>query len=216
MFGLKVDFHVHSHFSSDSNLSPREILKIAEKLGLDAVAITDHNTIEGGKYAKKLSKKIIVFVGSEIKTNEGEVIGLNLRREIREGLPLLETCRRIKEQGGFVIIPHPFDRMRRGIGSLIEKVIGYIDAVEVFNARTLMDRFNRESLSFAERHNLPKVAGSDAHFADELGSAYTIVLSEKREDAILKAVKNGKTSVFGEKTGIRPHIKTFLTRVKLL
>ncbi len=211
--GLKVDFHVHSDFSPDGNMSPKEIIELAKKLGLDAIAVTDHNAIEGGKEAEKIAGGLIVFVGSEVRTEEGEVIGLNLKRNIPEGLPLVHTCKLIKKQGGFLIIPHPFDRMRRGIGKGIEKIVKYVDAVEVFNARTLLDRFNKDSLEFAEEHKLPKVAGSDAHFGKEMGSAYTIVDSEKRKDAILKAIKKGRTRIFGSKSGLHPHWKTFVTKM---
>jgi predicted metal-dependent phosphoesterase TrpH len=211
--GLKVDFHVHSNFSMDGDMSPKEITELAKKLGLDAIAVTDHNAIEGGKETKKIAKGLIVFVGSEIRTEEGEVIGLNLKRNVPEGLPLVHTCKLIKKQGGFLIVPHPFDRMRRGIGKGTEKIVRYIDAVEVFNARTLLDRYNKDSLKFAESHKLPKVAGSDAHFGKEMGSAYTIVDSEKGGGAILKAVKSGKTRIIGNRSGLRPHWKTFITKM---
>jgi predicted metal-dependent phosphoesterase TrpH len=210
---LKVDLHVHSDFSMDGDMSPKEIIDLAEKLGLDAIAVTDHNTIEGGKEAEKLAKGLVVFVGSEIKTESGEIIGLNLKKDVPADLPPVQTCKLIKEQGGFVLVPHPFDKMRRGVGEEIEKIVRYIDAVEVFNARTLLDRFNKNALKFAEEHKLPKVAGSDAHFGAEIGSAYTLVYSEGRKDKILDAVKEGKTKIFGGKTGLRPHWKTFVTKM---
>jgi predicted metal-dependent phosphoesterase TrpH len=210
---LRVDFHVHSHFSFDGDMSPEEIIKLAKKLGLDAIAVTDHNTIEGSKETEKLARGLIVFVGSEIRGKGGEIIGLNLKSEIPPDLPLIETCKLIKKQGGFVIIPHPFDRLRNGMGKKIEKIVKYIDAVEVFNARTLFDKFNKDSLKFAEKHKLPKVAGSDAHFGIEMGSAYTLVDSGKSKDEILEAVKKGKTRVIGGKSGVRPHWKTFVTKM---
>jgi predicted metal-dependent phosphoesterase TrpH len=210
---LKVDFHIHSNFSKDGDMSPGKIINLAKKIGLDAIAVTDHNTIEGGKECEKFARDLLVFVGSEIKTKSGEIIGLNLKEDIPMDLSPVETCKLIKEQGGFVLVPHPFDRMRRGIGRGIEKIVEYIDAVEVFNARTLFDKFNRDSLEFAEKNKLPKVAGSDAHFDKEIGSAYTIVDSEKRKDKILEAVKGGETRIVGSKTGVRPHWKTFVTKM---
>lgn len=210
---LKVDFHIHSDFSMDGNMSPEEIIDLAKKLGLDAIAVTDHNSVEGGKETEKLAKGLIVFVGSEIKTESGEIIGLNLKEDIPSDLTLAQTCKLIKEQGGFVLVPHPFDKMRRGVGKEIEKIVRYIDAVEVFNARTLLDKFNKNASKFAEEHKLPKVAGSDAHFGAELGSAYTFVYSEKQKDKILEAVKGGKTKIFGGKTGVLPHWKTFVTKM---
>jgi len=212
--GLKVDFHVHSHFSPDGDMPPEDIVKLAKEKGLDAIAVTDHNTIEGGKVTKKLAKgkDLVVFVGSEIKTMDGEIIGIGLRRDVEEGLSLMETCELIKRQNGFIIVPHPFDRFRRGIGKEIKKIIKFIDAVEVFNARTLFDSFNRKSMEFAEEFSLSKVAGSDAHFGDEMGSAYTLVDASKEDGAILKAVKEGKSEIFGKKTGLLPHWRTFVTK----
>lgn len=210
---MKVDFHIHSDFSPDGDMSPREIIELAKRLGLDAIAVTDHNSIEGGKETERLAKSLVVFVGSEIKTESGEIIGLNLKEDIPSDLPLVQTCKLIKKQGGFLIVPHPFDRMRRGVGKEVEKIVKYIDAVEVFNARTLLDKFNKNASKFAEEHKLPKVAGSDAHFGGELGSAYTFVYSEKRKDKILEAVKGGETRIFGGKSGLRPHWKTFVTKM---
>lgn len=212
--GLKIDFHVHSNFSFDSDMSPKDIVNLAKKTGLDAVAITDHNSVEGGKEVEKLAgNDLIVFIGSEIKTDKGEIIGLNLNKEIPSKLPLIQTCKMIKEQGGFLIVPHPFDRLRSGVGKEMENVVKYIDAVEVFNARTLFYRFNKEALEFAEKHKLGKVVGSDAHFEVEFGSAYTLVDSEKTKDGILKAVREGKTKMVGWKSGLRPHLKTFVTKM---
>lgn len=210
---LKVDFHMHSYFSADSNLSPTEILKYAKRAGLDAIAVTDHNTIEGGKAVRKLSKDLMVIVGSEIKTDGGDIIGLSLKKDIPSGLSPLETCKLIKKQGGLVIIPHPFDKFRSGIGAETVKIVKYIDALEIFNARIMFGKFNEEARIFAKRHGLPGVAGSDSHFAFEIGSAYTMVHSGKNISEILNAVKNGQTFITGRKTGILPHWRTFITKM---
>jgi hypothetical protein len=211
---LKVDFHVHSHFSPDGEMSPEEIVEMAKKIGLDARAVTDHNTIKGGQETEKIAKGLVIFTGSEIKTREGEIIGLNLKKDIPSDLSLTETCKLIKEQEGFVIVPHPFDRLRSGVGKSINKIIEYIDAVEVLNARSYFDKFNKNALDFAEENNLPKVAGSDAHFGMELGYAYTLVDSEKQKGRILEAVRKGETKTCGGKSGVCPHWKTFVKNVK--
>lgn len=210
---LKVDFHVHSCFSFDGEMSPEEILDLARKFGLDAIAVTDHGSIEGGKETEKIAKDVVVLPGSEIKTKEGEIIGLNLKKDVPPNLSLLKTCRLIRGQGGFVVVPHPFDMMRKGVGKKIGKITDYIDAVEVFNSRTLIDRFNKNASKFAEEHKLPKVAGSDAHSSGEFGSAYTLVYSRKSKDEILKAVKRGKTRICGKKSGVHPHVRTFLAKI---
>ena len=183
--GLKIDFHTHTNFSSDGDMSPEGIIRAAKNAGLDGIAVTDHNTIRGGKRAEKLAgNDFIVFVGAEIKTADGEIIGINLRGDIPPDLSPEETCRRIKNQGGFVIIPHPFDKTRSGLGDAVEKIVEYIDAVEVFNARSPFDRFNKKAADFACKKNLPRVAGSDSHFEDELGYAHTMVYSDRNKKNI--------------------------------
>lgn len=210
---LKIDFHIHSHFSLDSDMSTEDIIEFAKKSGLDAIAVTDHNSIKGGVETQKISGGLIVFVGSEIKTKEGEIIGLNLKKDIPPNLPLAQTCKLVKEQNGFIIIPHPFDKFRNGIGNAIEKIIEYIDAVEIFNARTLAESFNRQAFEFAKKNRLPYVAGSDAHFKSEIGSVCMHVDCKINKDDILKAIKMGQAKITGKKTGIMPHWKTFVTKI---
>lgn len=210
---LKVDFHIHSNFSADGDMPPEEVIKSAKKAGLDAIAVTDHNSIRGGVEAQKISEGLIVFVGSEIRTEEGEIIGLNLKKDVPRGLPLVQACKLVKEQNGFIIVPHPFDKFRNGIGNGMEKIVRYVDAVEIFNARTLVDGFNKKSFEFAKKHGLPFVAGSDAHFRSEIGSVYMLVDCGKKKGEILKAVREGKVKITGKKTGITPHWKTFVTKI---
>ncbi len=210
---LRADFHIHSHFSADSDMSPEAILKTAKERGLDVIAVTDHNTIKGGLETQKIAKDIVVFVGAEIKTKEGEVIGLNLKKDIPSYLPLAETCKLIKGQGGLIFIPHPFDKFRSGVGKEMEKIINLIDAVEVFNARTMVDKFNKEAMEFAQRHKLPFFAGSDAHFTKEIGSALMLIDAKKEKKDVLKAVRAGKVKIAGKKSGVLPHWKTFVTKM---
>ena len=89
---------------------------------------------------------------------------LNLKRDIRRGLGLVKTCEMIKEQGGFIIVPHAFDRLRRGVGNSINKIVKYVDAIEGLNARSLFGEFNNKNVSIFEaelfrrgRVNLPTI-----------------------------------------------------------
>jgi hypothetical protein len=210
---LKADFHIHSHFSADSDMAPETIIKTAKQRGLDIIAVTDHNTIRGGLETQKIAKALIVFVGAEIKTKVGEVIGLNLKKDVPPYLSLAETCSLIRGQGGLVFIPHPFDKFRSGIGKEMEKIIDFVDAVEVFNARTMANRFNKEAMEFAQKHKLPFFAGSDAHFTNELGMAFMLIDSKKDKKSVLEAVMAGKVKIVGKKSGVLPHWKTFLTKM---
>lgn len=190
-------------------MHPRVIIDTARERRLDAIAVTDHDTIRGGLETKKLAKDLTVFVGSEIKTRSGEIIGIKLKRDVASGMSPEETCEAIKKQGGFIIVPHPFDRTRRGMGDSINEVKELIDAVEVFNSRVVFSRFNKRADEFARDNKLPGVAGSDSHFREEIGCAWTKVASPNDEDSILEAVKKGRLRVEGRGSGLGPHWRTF-------
>ena len=163
-----LDLHIHSKYSFDSLLEPRKIIKVAKKKGLDGVAITDHNTIKGGLEAKKISRgqDFLVIVGSEISTEVGDITGLFLSEEIKSRNSM-EVIEEIKEQGGLVVLPHPCRGHKPS-----EKIVKKVDAIEGFNARTSKEN-NIEAVKLAEKYNKPIVAGSDAHFASEIGFAKT-------------------------------------------
>lgn len=162
-----IDLHIHSKYSFDSLLSPRTILKVAKKKGLTGIAVTDHNTIRGGLEVRRINKDrdFTVIVGSEIQTEIGDIIGLCLNKEIESRISI-EVLEEIKDQGGFVVLPHPF----RG-HKLNPYIIEHSDAIEVFNGRSTVEE-NSKALELAQRYNKPFTAGSDAHFAGEIGSTY--------------------------------------------
>ena len=170
---LKADFHMHSHFSPDSELSPEQIVARCIEVGLDCVAVTDHNTIDGALAVRELAS-FFVIIGEEVKSSEGEITGLFLKETIPRGLSALDTVERIKEQGGLVSIPHPFDRFRRSVISrdALEKILPYTDIVEVFNSRNHVGSDNRRAQEYAHEHGLLASAVSDAHTSIELGRTY--------------------------------------------
>jgi len=180
---IKVDFHIHTVYSKDSFNSINVIKKICKKKGIFPV-ITDHNTIKG---ALKLKNCI---VGEEIKTKDGEIIGLFLNEEIKKGLSIEETVEKIKEQDGLVYVPHPFDKLR----SCVKRLNFKKDIFEVFNSRSLFQVFNRKAFEYAKRHNILMAVGSDAHLPIEIGKSYVIMeefnLEEKKE--LLRNLKNAK------------------------
>ena len=152
-------------------MQPEEIVKTAIKKGLDGIAVTDHNTIAGGIRAKEFETgDFRVIVGSEIATDRGEVIGLFLSEEVAPG-NFEDVVTAIRDQGGFVILPHPFDRLRSTALHPQPEDAGQIDAVEGFNARCIFASDNRAAAEFGREHNLAVVAGSDAHFPAEIGRA---------------------------------------------
>ena len=132
---VRIDLHIHSKYSSDGVLTPREIVKIAQKKGLGGVAVTDHNTIEGGRQAKEYeSPDFKVIVGAEIMTEMGEIMGLFLSKEIKSRR-LREVVGEIRAQGGMVVVPHPFDGLRSSAFPITEEYVDLVDAIEGFNSR---------------------------------------------------------------------------------
>ena len=169
---LVGDFHMHTWHSKDCGTPPRSLMNRARKVGLTCIAVTDHNTIRGGLEVREMAPpELKVIVAEEIKTPFGEITGFFLTEEIPPGLPPEETCKRIKDQGGLVSIPHPYDRVRRSVldENVLATILPYIDIVEVFNSRTTLLRDSRRALDFANEHGFLKGAGSDSHSTYELG-----------------------------------------------
>ena len=178
---FRVDFHAHTGHSKDSLLPAARLLEMAVRRGLAAIAVTDHDSLGGAEQALSLVQRdpvrfggLIVLPGEEIMTAEGEIAGLFIRSEIPRGLSPEETISRIRDQGGLVIVPHPFDRIRgsRLSEAALHRVAHLVDAIEGLNARTTLAVDNRRAQTFAAERNLPVVAGSDAHVAREVGTAY--------------------------------------------
>jgi len=187
---MRLDLHIHSKYSFDSILEPKKIIKVAKKRGLDGVAITDHNTIKGSLEAKKINEDedFLVIVGSEISTEAGDIIGLFLSEEIKSRNSI-EVIEEIKEQGGIVVLPHPY----RG-HKLNEELIEKIDAIEVFNARSSKIE-NERSVKLAERYDKPVIAGSDAHFASEIGLGISTITKKGRTEDMRKLLLNCQIDV---------------------
>jgi predicted metal-dependent phosphoesterase TrpH/glycosyltransferase involved in cell wall biosynthesis len=173
---LFADFHVHSHHSKDCVSAVADILERARDVGLDVVAITDHDSVAGGLEARELADRygVRVIVGEEVKSAEGEVVGLFLERTIPPGMTFAETIAAIKEQDGIVYVPHPFDRLHTvPSAALLRANVGDIDVLEVFNSRLAFPGFNEQAERFARRYRIPAAAGSDAHVLASLGTALT-------------------------------------------
>jgi len=190
---MYLDLHLHTRGSWDSLSDPEAVLQRARERGIERVAITDHNRLDVAlEMAERYPDEVIP--GEEVRTAEGvDVIGLYLSREIPEGTPALETCRRIREQGGIAYLPHPFARGKGGNGKLAETLAPVLDAVEVFNARVLSAERNRLGAEFARRHDLPGGAGSDAHTIGEVGNVRLEVAVHRNEpDALVQALRRSE------------------------
>lgn len=206
---MKFDFHVHSNYSCDGYVEPKILVKVAAKAGLSGIAVTDHNTIKGGLDAKKYENdNIQVVVGSEILCDRGEVIGLFLTEEINS-TSFLDVVEEIKDQNGIVILPHPFDSVRSTSIHPNTHDCKFIDYVEVFNSRCVRQLYNDLALNYAKENDLNIIAGSDAHFENEVGNAGVSTECEDIEEAVL----NGDFRVFGKRSNIINPITTKLIKV---
>lgn len=213
---LRVDLHVHTNHSKDSRASPGSMIKRALALGLDAIAVTDHDTVSGSLEAMELARgtPLLVIPGQEIRTRDGEIIVLGIKKDLPGRLPALDTMKMARNSGGFVIVPHPFDRMRKGLGNTMTSCLKYIDAVEVFNARTIFNKFNKKAMSFAREHSLPMTSGSDGHFPEEMGKSYLLVHSPRDIQSILEAVRSGRTELVMNRQARASRLKRGLLKIR--
>jgi predicted metal-dependent phosphoesterase TrpH len=169
---VRVDLHNHTHYSPDSILSPKQFVREAGRRGLDVVAVTDHNTIRGALAVRELAD-FPVIVGEEVRSKDGEILGLFLSEEIPKGLSAGDTIARIKNQDGIVGVPHPFDSLRSALREhALLAYIDQIDFIEGLNARMIFRSHNEKARKFAAARNLPVSAGSDAHSPWEVGRVW--------------------------------------------
>ncbi len=171
---IVADLHMHTSWSHDCSIDALELVDHAEADGLGAIAVTDHNVFGGALEAldHAAGRDLVVIPGEEVKTDtQGEVIGLFLEREIPRGMSFADTVAAIREQGGLVYVPHPFDRMHSIPGpKMLHRHLAEIDVLEVYNARLLFESYNEEALRFAQKYNLTMGAGSDAHVLQGVGT----------------------------------------------
>ena len=166
-----VDLHMHTWHSNDCLSDPADVVATARRRGLDRIAVTDHDEIQGAFEANRLAPDLVI-VGEEVRTAEGlDLIGLFLDRHIVPGQSFRDVADEVHAQGGVVYLPHPFDRWRGGDEEFFSSVIDCVDVVEVFNARVHDVERNERARQWAGRHGLPIGAGSDAHTLGEIGAA---------------------------------------------
>lgn len=201
---LSVELHVHSSLSYDGRDPIELILEQAAAIGLDAVAITDHDEIDASLEAARLAPEygLVGIPGMEISSKAGHVLGLGVEEAVPPGLSYETTLDRIREQGGLAVVPHPFQESRHGVMSRITREqLAMADAIEVYNSRLFTGRANRQAERFARARSLPMTAGSDAHISEMVGQAVTRVgANDRSTDAILEAIAAGETTVEGKRT----------------
>jgi hypothetical protein len=152
---------------------------------------------------------IRIIVGEEIDAEEGEIIGLFLKEEIPSGLSLKAAVKKIKNQGGIVYVPHPFDSFRKAAlkHNDVEKIKNDIDVVEIFNSRTLFDKYNRMAFEFSRKNNFLVSVGSDAHYKYEIGNSYMEMEDFGDTDSFLERLKDAKLFAYKTPLTVRLYIK---------
>lgn len=204
---LTCDLHVHSNFSRDGESSIEEILRQAEAVGLDAIAITDHDSVDGAKRALSLPSTVLVIPGIEVSTRQGHLLVLGVTDLVPAGLDVIATIELARRMGAVAILPHPYHIWRHGVARRKKAGMDAVDAVEVFNSRYIVGSANMKAARIAKRLGKPCVGGSDAHHARFVGYGKTFVDAERTVPAILDAIRAGKVSCGGKKTPLRTYTR---------
>ncbi|HUF53749.1 MAG TPA: PHP domain-containing protein [Dehalococcoidia bacterium] len=197
MTTVRADLHNHSYYSPDSIASPAQMLRKALKRRINVLAVTDHNTIRGGLVARNLAAKsfpdLRVIVGEEVRTRDGEVLGLFLSADVPRDLSAEETIALILAQGGVAGAPHPFDTFRSGLDpDVLARVAPTLDFIEGFNARMTFASHNDRAIELAAELGLPTSAASDAHSPREIGRAWVEMPDFTTPAEFVASLKAGK------------------------
>jgi len=202
---MKLDPHIHSCYSGDSRSKPENIINQAISVGLDIIAISDHNTTKGSKVAigEAKDKDIIIVPSIEISSSKGHILGFGVDVDIPKNLSPHETIDKIYDNGGIPIIPHPFSSYRNGLFCKVKPSELEIEAIEVKNSRYIFGYSNYRSKTLAMKKNLAMIGASDSHFIGSIGDSYTEIKGISRDstiDDIIDGIRSRKTIAKGKKT----------------
>jgi predicted metal-dependent phosphoesterase TrpH len=202
---LRLDPHVHSGASYDGRDPPGMLLEQAADIGLDAIVITDHDSIEASLWAAEMAPEygLVGIPGVEVSTAHGHLLAIGVEECPKPGRPLPKTVDRVRELGGAAVVPHPFQRTRHGARRRhIRRAEP--DGIETYNAWLFTGYRNRRARTFARRHAYSGLAGSDAHSVTTVGRAFTEIDLGKparrvgTED-VVRAIRDGATDVEGRR-----------------
>jgi hypothetical protein len=202
---LICDLHVHTNFSKDGESSVEAILRAAEVAGLDAIAITDHDSVDGARKALASETSVLVIPGIEVTTKQGHLLVLGVTELIPAGLDVVDTVEIARKMGALLILPHPYHVWRHGVARRKKIGMNVVDAIETFNSRYIVGSANRKAARIAERLGKPCVAGSDAHHARFVGFGRTFVEADRTVPSILAAIRAGKVTCGGKQTPLRTY-----------
>jgi predicted metal-dependent phosphoesterase TrpH len=196
---LRADFHSHSNYSRDSLIRPEAYVDTCVRKGVTCIAVTDHNEIEGAFVIEKLAAerapgRLKVVIGEEVKTAEGEIIGLFLKELVPRGMSPEDTIEAIHAQGGLAVIPHPYDIFRRSVltDEAIERVKTTVDAIEGFNCRNILAKHDQKARDTAAGVDKPITLGTDSHSTWELGGATLELDDFETPEELLQSLRGGR------------------------
>jgi predicted metal-dependent phosphoesterase TrpH len=208
-----LDPHIHSTYSSDSTASSKDIVKKARSIGLDAIAVADHNTIKGSLATieeAKNYKDFVVVPAMEISSNKGHIVALGIKEDVKQGLSPEETIETIRALGGIAIAAHPFVSYREGLCDNVKELD--IDAIETLNSRYVFGYSNWRAKNLAEKRNLPEIGSSDAHFLGAIGSCVTELDANFTYESIIEEILSGRTNVYGDRTPLPLILKEVINK----
>lgn len=222
---MKADLHLHTNLSYDGLPTPKEVVKVALSKKIDCICITDHGEIRGAIEALHFAKgkPILVIPGIEVRSKDGDILALNIQKKIPDGFSTKETINKIVKEGGMAAIAHPFDYFLGFNG--IERYRDFFQekkvAIEVFNASLFFNFCNLEAQEFADKNNLPFIAGSDAHSVDFIGRAFLEIPKDNLSASeILEEIKKRNVEVGFEKISLwakfGDHLKRNVAKFKNL
>jgi len=209
---LAVELHAHSALSHDGRDPVEALLERAREVGLDALAVTDHDAISASLDAAEKAPDygLVGIPGLEVSTADGHLLALGVREVVPAGHPFEATVDRIHDRGGLAVVPHPFHATRHGVGKNVDgDALAEADAIEVFNSRLLTGIANYRAERFARRRGLPTTAGSDAHVAEMVGRATTFVDAVPDAEAIVEAIADGRTELERRRTPLGAWVRQF-------
>lgn len=207
---MKVDLHLHSKYSWDSNVEIIDYIREAESKGFGAIAITDHNSTDSHRELESLkaTTDIILIPGQEVSTKDGHLLVYGRMGTLPSDLPMGKTVRLAKDEGGVCVAAHPFDPLRGGKGRRVFHT--GVDGAEVLNASMLIGVFNRVGRYYTSKTNLFMVGNSDSHRISEFGTAYTVIKDADDVEGVLSALKEGEPG--GKRLGVARKARRFIGR----
>jgi len=199
---LKIDLHVHTRFSLDSSITLKELVIYSKLRGLDGVAVTEHNVVNSFREMEKIND-LLIIPGTEITTGQGHVLAIDTDVLMKPGLSFAETVDQIHDANGLAILAHPMGFFK---GVARRNLKQDWDAIEVINSSAIPFSLSvHKNRKIAVQLSLPQTGGSDAHFAPEIGMAYTRINAEKTLKDVVKTIRSGEVTPWGR--GIPWHMR---------